>query len=97
MVGVVELDPIPAIPNLEAFDGDPTNGLLPALFRLEFDAAAPFAIHDGLLAGDVLKDDGPVRFTRKAQEHESPIYPTTDQNDVSCPGDLCRLLNGPHR
>jgi hypothetical protein len=31
VVGVVEFDPIPAIPDFEAFDSDPSDRLLPAL------------------------------------------------------------------
>ena len=62
VVGVVELDAVPTVPDFEAFDHDPPDGFLPAVLRLELDAAFAFAVDDRSLAGGVPEDDGLVRL-----------------------------------
>ena len=62
VVGVVELDAVPAVPDFEALHNDPTDGAPPAVFRLEFNATFTFAVHNRSLARGVLEDDGLVRF-----------------------------------
>jgi hypothetical protein len=62
IVGIVELDPVPPIADLQAFDPDPADWFLPALPGFQLDPPLALSIEHGPFSRGGFEDNRLVRF-----------------------------------
>ena len=103
VVGVVELDAIPAVADFKPFDSNPADGILIALLRLKQHGMAGrlFAPLAGLnhrpLAGIVFEHDRLALLPGESQNHRLGVDATSNQNRIPRTGQARGLLNRAQR